>query len=67
MDAFQREVIDRLARIETKVEAMPELERRVANLERGESRRNAILGVVSVTIPAAIAAAVSYLSKGTPT
>lgn len=55
MENFQREVIDRLARIETKLETHEGLPARVAVLERGDSRRNAVLALFA-GLPAGLAA-----------
>lgn len=50
MDTFQREVIDRLARLETKLDAVPDLERRVTDLERGNARFQAITALVAAML-----------------
>lgn len=55
MDPFQREVIERLARIETKAETFAGLGDRVTTLERGEGRRNSLVAFV-VALPAALGA-----------
>lgn len=55
MDPFQREVIDRLARIETKAEATAGLADRVTALEKAEGRRNALVAAL-VALPAALTA-----------
>lgn len=57
MDAFQREVIERLARIETKMEELSSLPARVTSLEKGESRRNTLIGALAAVLsPAGLAA-----------
>lgn len=58
MDPFQREVIDRLARIETKIEPLGALEQRVVVLEKGEGRRNAVVALI-LGVPAAVGAVVT--------
>lgn len=44
---FEREVIDRLARIETKIEKMDVLEKRVARLEASDNKRKGMMIVCS--------------------
>lgn len=44
---FEREVIDRLARIETKIEKMDMLEKRVTKLEASDNKRRGMLVVCS--------------------
>jgi hypothetical protein len=65
MDPFQKEVIERLTRIETKAEALTGVNDRVTALERGEHRRNAIVAGL-VAIPAAAAAIWQLFTRGTP-
>ena len=65
MDPFQREVIDRLARIETKAETIAGLGDRVTTLERGEGRRNAIVGS-AVALPTLLTA-IWAVFRGTST
>lgn len=47
VEDFEREVIDRLARIETKIEKMDVLERRVTKLEASDNKRKGMLAVCS--------------------
>lgn len=63
MDPFQREVIDRLARIETKVESHADVASRVTNLEKAEGRRNAIVAALAA-VPAGAAALWAAVAKG---
>lgn len=44
---FEREVIDRLARIETKIEKMDTLEKRVTKLEASDNKRKGMMAVCS--------------------
>lgn len=44
---FEREVIDRLARIETKIEKMDVLEKRVTKLEASDNKRKGMLVISS--------------------
>lgn len=44
---FEREVIDRLARIETKIEKMDALEKRVTRLEASDNKRKGMMAVCS--------------------
>jgi hypothetical protein len=62
VDPFQREVIDRLARIETKTETLQGIAERVTSLERAEGRRNAIVALL-VGLPAAVAAAWQIITR----
>lgn len=47
VEDFEREVIDRLARIETKIEKMDVLERRVTKLEASDNKRKGMLAICS--------------------
>jgi len=55
LSEFQREVIDRLARIETRLDAMQGVSDRVTTLERGEHRRATWAGFLGA-LPGALAA-----------
>ena len=44
---FEREVIDRLARIETKIEKMDVLEKRITKLEASDNKRKGMLAICS--------------------